>query len=78
MGASGDGHHKDVAKLCISRADTGGTIVLLEVVPDLLDCCKVSNSSLNQRRDMQGDVTKCLLIVLIPRVILVCRVRSRV
>ena len=76
MGASGDGHHKKAAEFGIGRAATGSTIVLLEVVPDLLDSCKVSNSSLDQGRDVQSDVPKHFFVILIPGLIFISRARG--
>ena len=38
------------------------------MVPDLLYCRQGSDGSLDQGRDMQGDVTKHLLVMLIPGV----------
>ena len=47
MGASGNGSRKELAKLSISRTDTGGTEALLEVVPHLLDHQEIDESLLN-------------------------------
>ena len=76
MQAGRDSSCEETAKLCIGRANTGGTIVLLEVVPHFFDHCEVSDSGLNQRGDVQGDVAEHFLIVLIPGVELVGRARG--
>ena len=76
MRAGRDGRRKKSTEFGIGRADTGGTVILLEVVPDLLDRRKVSDSGLNRRGDMQGDITERLLIVLVPGVELISRTRS--
>ena len=68
MQASGDGSREEPTKFGIGGANTGGTVILLEVVPHLLDRCKVSDSGLDRRGDMQGGVAERLLIVLIPGV----------
>jgi len=46
MGASENGCREELAKLSVSRADTGGTKALLKVIPDLLHSSKLSNSDL--------------------------------
>ena len=76
MRAGGDGRCKEPTKFGIGGADTGGTVVLLEVVPHLLDRREVSNSGLNQRGDAQGDISECLLVVLVPGVKLVSQIRG--
>ena len=76
MQAGGDGRHKESTEFSIGGADTGGTVILLEVVPDLLDRRKVSNSGLDRGGDMQGNITERLLVVLIPGVELISGTRS--
>jgi len=74
MGASGDGSQEELAKLSIGRTDTGGAKTLLEVVPDLLDSSKVSDSDLDGGSKAQGDVTECFLGVVIPVVLVIVTV----
>ena len=66
MGASRDHCRKEPAKFSIHRANTGGIVVPLEVVPDLLYSCQVGDGCLDRGRDTQGDVAEHLLIMLIP------------
>ena len=60
-----------MAEFGVGVPDTGGTIVFLQVVPDLLHHSKVGDGSLDRRGHPQGDVTECLFIVFIPRVMFV-------
>ena len=73
MEAGGDHGQKELAELGIGIPNTGGTVVLLEVVPDLLHHSKMGDGSLDQRGHLQGDVAKCLLIVLVPQFMLIGR-----
>jgi len=41
MGASRNGSRQELAKLSVGRSNTGGTKVLLEVVPDILNAVEV-------------------------------------
>ena len=66
MGASRDRGREEPAELGIGIPDTGGAIVLLEVVPDLLHHSKVGDGGLDGRGHTQGDVAEGLFIVLIP------------
>jgi len=81
MGASGDGRREELAKLSISRTDTGGTETLLEVVPDLLNHSKVGDSNLDGGSEVQGNISKCSLGVVVPVVLVIVtvdRLSSRV
>jgi len=64
--ASGDGSRQELAKLSVGRTNTGGTKILLEVVPDFLDSHQVRDSDLDQGGEAQGDITKCSFSVVIP------------
>jgi len=66
MGASRNGSRKELAKLSISGTDTGGAETLLEVVPDLLNSSKVSDSDLDGGGEAEGDITECSLGVIVP------------
>jgi len=66
MGASRNGHQEELAKLSIGGTNTGGTETLFEVVPNLLDSSKVSDSDLDRGGEAQGDITKCSLSTVVP------------
>jgi len=66
MGASGNGSRKELAKLSICGPNTGGTKTLLEVVPNILNGSKVSDSDLDGGSEAQGNITKRSLGVVIP------------
>jgi len=66
MGASGNVSGEEPTKLSIGQANTWGAEVLLEVVPDLLDCGEVRDSDLDGGGKAQGDITKCSLSAVIP------------
>ena len=66
MGASGNGSQKELAQLSIGGTNTGGAEALLEVVPHLLNCSKVSDSDLDGGGKVQGDITECSLSVVVP------------
>jgi len=66
VGVGRDGHQEELAKLSIGRINTGGTETLFEVVSDLFYSSKVSNSNLDGGSEVQGDVTKCSLGVVVP------------
>ena len=74
MGASGDGSREELAQLSIGRTNTGGTETLLEVVSDLLYSSKVGNGDLDRRSEVQGNITKCSLSVVIPVVLVIVTV----
>jgi len=74
MGASGDGGREELAKLSVSRTDTGGAETLLEVIPDLLNGSKVSYSDLDGGSKAQGDVTERSLGGVIPVVTVIVTV----
>jgi len=74
MGASGNGSRKELAKLSVGGTDTRGTETLLEVVPDLLNSSKVSDSNLDRGGEAQGDVTKRSLSGVIPVVTVIVAV----
>jgi len=81
MGASGNGSQKELAKLSVSRTDTGGTETLLEVVPHLLYSSKVSDSDLDGGGEAQGYITEHSLSVVVPVVsvvVTVSRLSSRI
>jgi len=66
MGASRNRSRKEFTQLSIGRANTGGTKALLEVIPDLLNSSKVSDSDLDGGSEAQGDITECSLGVVVP------------
>jgi len=66
MGAGRDGRQEELAKLSVGRTDTGGTETLFEVVPDLLNHSKVSDSNLDGGGEAQGNITECSLSVVVP------------
>jgi len=74
MGASRDGSRKEFTQLSIGRADTGGTEALLEVVPNLLNRSKVSDSDLDGGGEAQGDIPERSLGVVVPVVSVVMTV----
>jgi len=74
MGASGNRSRKEFTQLSVGRANTGGTEALLEVVPDLLNSSKVSNSDLDRGGEAQGDVTERSLGGVIPVVMVIVAV----
>jgi len=74
MGASGDGSQEELAKLSIGRTDTGGAKTLLEVVPNLLNHSKVSDSDLDGGGEAQGDITERSLGGVVPIVTVIVAV----
>jgi len=81
MGAGRDGCRKELAKLSVGGTDTGGTKALLEVVPHILNSSKVSDSNLDGGSEVQGNITKCSLSVIVPVVsviVTVGRLGSRI
>jgi len=74
MGASGNGSQEELAKLSVSRTDTGGTETLFEVIPYLLNRSKVGDSDLDGGGEAQGDVTERSLGGVIPVVTVVVTV----
>ena len=54
-----------MAKLGVGIPDTGGTVFLLEVIPDLFDSGQVGDGSLDRGGHLEGDVAKGLFIMLI-------------
>ena len=57
MGTSRNGRREEAVKFSISGADAGQAIVVLQVIPDLLYCCEVRDSGLDQRGHAQGNIT---------------------
>jgi len=81
MGASRNGSQEELAQLSVGGTNTGGTKTLLEVVPNLLNGSKVSDSDLDGGSKAQGDVTECSLGVVVPVVsviVTVGRLGSRI
>jgi len=74
MGASGNGSREELAKLSIGRTDTGGAKTLLEVVPNLLNHSKVSDSDLDGGGEAQGNITEHSLGVVVPVVLVIVTV----
>ena len=68
MRASQDHCREESAKFGVGRADAGGAIVFLQVLPDLLDSSEVGDGNLNGWGEAQGNITERLLIVLVPGV----------
>ena len=73
MGAGRDHCREEAAEFGVGRADAGGAIVLLQVLPDLFYHSEVGDGNLNGPEDMQGNVAEHLLIVFIQSIVLLVR-----